>query len=354
MRANTACPVGGRALHVRHARYRPGLVATVLAAGALAMLTPVAVAEHYHNFSGSNHGFVHGGSTTDGSMHSRVEHAAFRNYYRECWVYERASPKTYEYRTAGDSTTCNLWNGSFGADPPECKWSAYLRYDFTFNGHFHFAHGYNGYCQMDRMGTVRIRYAAAMALGVIGSSVVGVAIATTASDRASMSQTALVVPVGQFETHADPEGQTPWSMRVTSANVDGQCYIYGQSRNGQIGKVDETNQFTPYPIKSAEQCPAPAQSRSVNVGVSVDFEKQRFILHGFVGTEVQKLSLRKARRTVDVVPHDNGMLFYVAKGVLDDAPIVTASFEDGTSAAVFDHQPIMPPVPKPHVGPVEG
>jgi len=147
MRANTAGWVRGTGLDIRNVRCRPALVATVLAASALAMLTPVAVAtNHYHSTNGSNHGFVHGGSTTDGSMHSRVEFASFRNYYRECWVFERASAKTYEYRSGYDATTCNLWNGGFGADPPECKWNAYLRYDYTFAGHFHYAQGYNGYC----------------------------------------------------------------------------------------------------------------------------------------------------------------------------------------------------------------
>jgi len=200
---------------------------------------------------------------------------------------------------------------------------------------------------------VKIRYVAATALGVIGSSVVGVAIATTVSERASSSQTALVAPVGQVETHPDPTGLTPWAMRVTSASADGPCYIYGQTRNGEIGKVDEAGRFTPYPIKNAEQCPPPATARSVYVGVSVDFEKQRFILHGFVGTEVRRLSVRKGQRVVDVVPQDNGMLFDVLEGGLDNAPVVTAIFEDGTSAAIFDHQPTMPPLPKPHVGPVE-
>lgn len=202
------------------------------------------------------------------------------------------------------------------------------------------------------MNTARVKHVTAMALGLVASSAVGVAVATTVSDPASESQTTLVVPVGQAETRPDPEGQITWAMRVTSADAERQCYVYGQSRDGQIGKVDDAGRFTTYPIKNAEQCPPASHSRSVNVGVSLDFEKKRFILHGFVGIEVRKLSLRKGQRTVDVAPSDNGMIFYVAAGDIGDVPVVTAIFEDGSSAAIFEHEPTLPPVPKPHVGPV--
>jgi len=109
-----------------------------------AMLASNAYANHYHDYGGVGHGFVHGTSTTDASMHSRVAGNAFFYGKKICALYYGTGYYGDEEIPRYSTATCNLWNSQAAA--PECRWSAWVFQEYAFLGHSHYAHGYNGYC----------------------------------------------------------------------------------------------------------------------------------------------------------------------------------------------------------------
>lgn len=123
-------------------RLRPAaVVALLLAAATWGAIAQTAIGDHYHS-SCVGHGFVHGSSTTDGSMHSRVESDGVSggcgDARRYCDLYTNGA-----YRggsSAIDPSSCNFWVGS----GTECASTAHVDFDGVFASHIHFAHNWCG------------------------------------------------------------------------------------------------------------------------------------------------------------------------------------------------------------------
>ncbi|MCW2985972.1 MAG: hypothetical protein JWR63_3542 [Conexibacter sp.] len=97
-------------------------------------IVKVALADSYHTTC-VGHGFVEGGSTTDGSFFSRVD-AGCGSSSRSCDIYSynvlRGSQTTY------GGTMCNAWSRDFG-NYTECAGSARTSDPGVFADHFHYA-----------------------------------------------------------------------------------------------------------------------------------------------------------------------------------------------------------------------
>jgi hypothetical protein len=104
----------------------------LLCAFSFGAIVKVALADSYHTTC-VGHGFVEGGSQTDGSFFSRVE-AGCSSTYRTCAIY---SYNTFRgSSTAYDSGTCNSWSLDFGSYT-ECASSARVYDAGVFSEHTH-------------------------------------------------------------------------------------------------------------------------------------------------------------------------------------------------------------------------
>jgi hypothetical protein len=92
-----------------------------------------ALAVEYHTAC-VGHGFVAGGSPTDGSFFSRID-AGCSSTWRECAIYSGGSWIGSQV-TPDTSTTCNLWSRDFG-NYAECSSSAHVNNPGVFSAHVH-------------------------------------------------------------------------------------------------------------------------------------------------------------------------------------------------------------------------
>ncbi|MCP9490029.1 MAG: hypothetical protein MSC31_09165 [Solirubrobacteraceae bacterium MAG38_C4-C5] len=113
----------------------------LLSAFLFSALIQVALAGHYHQadcrgISGyAYHGFVHGGSTTDNYMHSRMNNTCGRtDKYCEAGS---AGSAYFGYDLTNDST-CDFFTGTYPYR--ECTGYAYVYYNNRISAHTHFAH----------------------------------------------------------------------------------------------------------------------------------------------------------------------------------------------------------------------
>jgi hypothetical protein len=111
------------------------VVLALICAFSFGAIVRAATADSYH-VTCVAHGFVEGGSQTDGSYFSRVDPGC-GSTVRGCDIY---SYNTYRGgQTAyGAGTTCNVWSREFG-DYTECAGAAYLYDPAAFSSHFHYA-----------------------------------------------------------------------------------------------------------------------------------------------------------------------------------------------------------------------
>jgi hypothetical protein len=119
----------------RKSRLTPLLVVgAVSLAAAWGFAAQTAVSGHYHT-NCVGHGLVHGGSTTDGSFHSRVE-SGCGGGWKTCSLYTSYSLRGTSY--ALDPSSCNFWVGT----GTECASEAHVDYDGIFSSHIHWAHNW--------------------------------------------------------------------------------------------------------------------------------------------------------------------------------------------------------------------
>jgi hypothetical protein len=105
----------------------------VLCAFSFGAIVKVAFAVDYH-VTCVGHGFVSGGSLTDGSFFSRVD-AGCGSTYRNCAIYTGGVFQGDQ--TVFDSgTTCNAWSNSFGT-LTECASTAHVSDPAAFSDHVH-------------------------------------------------------------------------------------------------------------------------------------------------------------------------------------------------------------------------
>lgn len=110
------------------------VVLALICAFSFGAIVKVATADSYH-VTCVAHGFVEGGSQTDGSFFARVDSGCGSNV-RGCDIY---SYNTYRGgQTTYYGTICNSWSRDFG-NYTECAGSAYSYDPGVFSGHFHYA-----------------------------------------------------------------------------------------------------------------------------------------------------------------------------------------------------------------------
>jgi hypothetical protein len=104
----------------------------LLCAFSFGAIVKAALADSYH-VTCVGHGFVEGGSQTDGSFFSRVD-AGCGSSYRTCAIYSYNTIRGSS--TAYDSGTCNSWSLDFG-NYTECAGSARVYDAGVFSDHTH-------------------------------------------------------------------------------------------------------------------------------------------------------------------------------------------------------------------------
>ena len=110
------------------------LLLAVLSAFSFGAIVKLAMADSYH-VTCVGHGFVEGGSQTDGSFFSRVD-AGCGSTSRSCDIYSYNTLRGSQSAYGG--TYCNVWSREFG-DYTECAGSARTDDPGVFSAHFHYA-----------------------------------------------------------------------------------------------------------------------------------------------------------------------------------------------------------------------
>jgi hypothetical protein len=111
------------------------LVLALLCAFSFGVIVRVATADSSYHVTCVGHGFIEGGSQTDGSFFSRVDDGC-GSTYRICGIY---SYNTWRGdQDAHGNTICNAWSRDFG-NYTECAGSAYTYDQGVFSAHFHYA-----------------------------------------------------------------------------------------------------------------------------------------------------------------------------------------------------------------------
>jgi hypothetical protein len=106
----------------------------LLCAFSFGAIVKVALADSYH-VTCVAHGFVEGGSQTDGSFFGRVDNGCGSSY-RSCSIY---SFNTFRGgQTAYGAAICNTWSRDFG-DYTECAGSVAVYDQGVFSAHAHYA-----------------------------------------------------------------------------------------------------------------------------------------------------------------------------------------------------------------------
>ncbi len=108
------------------------LLLALLCAFSFGAIVKVASAVSYH-VTCVAHGFVEGGSQTDGSFFSRID-SGCGSPWRKCYIYANGVVRGSEI--AYDSAICNAWSRDYG-DYTECTGQARTYDPGVFSDHFH-------------------------------------------------------------------------------------------------------------------------------------------------------------------------------------------------------------------------
>jgi hypothetical protein len=112
---------------------RLGLVLlALLCAFSFGAIVKAATAVSYHTTCVA-HGFVEGGSMSDGSYFSRID-SGCGSTFRKCYIYSFGTVRGSQ--TAYDTGICNAWSRDFG-DYLECAGQARTYDQGVFSDHFH-------------------------------------------------------------------------------------------------------------------------------------------------------------------------------------------------------------------------
>ena len=113
------------------------------AAFAFSAAVHVASADHYHVFcnagGAAGHGFVHGGSTTDGAWHARVE-TGCGNTLKYCEAGSIGQGSKGFTRSLESACDKLVYGTGYLYKDQECWGWAYLSQDARINPHYHYAH----------------------------------------------------------------------------------------------------------------------------------------------------------------------------------------------------------------------
>lgn len=106
----------------------------LLCAFSFGAIVKVALADSYH-VTCVGHGFIEGGSQTDGSFFGRVD-SGCGSSVRYCDIYSYNTVRGMQ--TSYGTTLCNVWSRDFG-DYTECAGSVYVGDPGVFSDHYHYA-----------------------------------------------------------------------------------------------------------------------------------------------------------------------------------------------------------------------
>lgn len=123
------------------------IVLALLAAFSFSAIVTTALANHFHTVNGIGHGFVHGGSTTDGSFFSRIDaHTPSNGFWADCTVYGNGGLTTISSESQAYDVTCNAWSGGTGLWNESQGVALVHSYDYSGQinepvpSHYHFPH----------------------------------------------------------------------------------------------------------------------------------------------------------------------------------------------------------------------
>lgn len=117
----------------------PLLVLALVCSFSFGAIVRIAVADYHTTCVG--HGFVHGGSLTDGSFFGRVEPGC-GSTLRNCHLYSWGSYIGGQTVT-GSTATCNAWSWNFG-NYTECASTTHVSNQGVFSNHVHKASNWCG------------------------------------------------------------------------------------------------------------------------------------------------------------------------------------------------------------------
>jgi len=123
----------------RSRRTVPLLVLALVCAFSFGAIVRIAVADYHTTCVG--HGFVHGGSLSDGSFFGRVEPGC-GSTLRNCHLYTWGSYIGGQTVT-GSTATCNAWSWNFGSYT-ECASTTHVSNQGVFSNHVHKASNWCG------------------------------------------------------------------------------------------------------------------------------------------------------------------------------------------------------------------
>lgn len=115
------------------------VVLALICSASFGAIVAVALADDYHTTC-VGHGFVHGGSQTDGSFFGRIESGCAANG-RSCNLYTYGS--AIGYLGVGGNALCNNWSRDYG-NYTECASTTHTYAPGVFSDHVHKASNWCG------------------------------------------------------------------------------------------------------------------------------------------------------------------------------------------------------------------
>lgn len=122
-------------------------VVVLLVSAGLSISASLALAAHYHSVNNSDHGLVHGSSTTDGSFFGRT-YPYYIGSVAYCGVGDTDNGINYGSST-NSGNLCSVWTEAYYVKINECRGATYNQVaggPAPVSYHNHYAHSYGGDC----------------------------------------------------------------------------------------------------------------------------------------------------------------------------------------------------------------
>jgi hypothetical protein len=178
--------------------------------------------------------------------------------------------------------------------------------------------------------------AAALVLGVGGTAAAGTYLALSnssiapfaASDVTPEQRVAAGSSVVTDLRAADPDGGSPWALRVSRSDTGLQCSAVGQLKDGAFGIVGLDGTFRELPEANADACGEPGTLLGTRIFAAERSRDVRTVVNGIAGPDLERVMVDER-----VVPHTaEGAFLAVLRRYPEDAqPVVTLRMKDGTT-----------------------
>jgi hypothetical protein len=130
---------------------------------------------------------------------------------------------------------------------------------------------------------------------------------------------------------ADPAGGPDWVLVVWRSETGGWCNVPARERGAEIGVLDESGQFTPFPFHTGGACtPAPLAADTAHVA-AISYPGGPTILHGVAGRRVVHIHVTGLEGLSEVTPSKRGGLMVVLPQATRSPTLdVELELDDGT------------------------